>query len=74
MYVHYVCEDNVRTYIMFAMIMLFMLQDEEKTAPESARKEADMSDNESAGLYYGGPSDEVCRVLEIVTECSTVRT
>lgn len=69
MYVHYVCEDNVRTYIMFAMIMLFMLQDEEKTAPESARKEADMSD-----LYYGGPSDEVCRVLEIVTECSTVRT
>lgn len=51
-----------------------MLQDEEKTAPESARKEADMSDNESAGLYYGGPSDEVCRVLEIVTECSTVRT
>ncbi|EFH70597.1 predicted protein [Arabidopsis lyrata subsp. lyrata] len=43
---------------MFSMIMLFMLQDEEKTAPESARKEADMSDNESAGLYYGGPSDE----------------
>ncbi|XP_020888488.1 FK506-binding nuclear protein-like [Arabidopsis lyrata subsp. lyrata] len=33
-------------------------KDEEKTAPESARKEADMSDNESAGLYYGGPSDE----------------
>ncbi|EFH42092.1 predicted protein [Arabidopsis lyrata subsp. lyrata] len=29
-----------------------------KTAPESARKEADMSDNESAGLYYSGPSDE----------------
>ncbi|XP_020871414.1 protein starmaker-like [Arabidopsis lyrata subsp. lyrata] len=40
------------------MIMFFMLQDVEKTAPESARKEADMSDNESAGLYYGGPSDE----------------
>lgn len=51
-----------------------MLQEEEKTGPQTSTKEADMPDSKIDGLDYGVPSDQVCRVLQIVRYCISVRT